>query len=102
MHGVVGDLLLLHGAEGAKPHMKCNVSHLYTRLLHTVQKLRGEVQPRRGCRRRAVDLGVHRLVSLLILQLLLDIGRQGHFAETLQHLKEYPLIGEPHQSVAAG
>ena len=82
--------------------MKCNVSHLYTRLLHTVQKLRGEVQPRRGCRRRAVDLGVHRLVSLLILQLLLDIGRQGHFAETLQHLKEYPLIGEPHQAVAAG
>ena len=100
VHGVVGDLLLLHRAEGAQTHMKCNVPNLYTHCLHSLQQLRREMQPRRGRCRRAVDLGVHRLIAFLILQLLLDVRRQGHLAQPLQHLQKDALIFEPHQPVA--
>ena len=34
VHGVVGDLVLLHRAEGPKSHMECNVSYLYTHCLY--------------------------------------------------------------------
>ena len=82
--------------------MECNVSYLYTHCLYSLQKLRRKVQPRRGRCRRAVDLGVHRLIALLILQLLLDVRRQGHLAKPLQHLQEDPFIRELYQPVAVG
>ena len=102
MHGVIGDLVLFHRAEGPKSHMECNVSYLYTHCLYFFQQLRRKVQPRRGRCRRAVDLGVHRLIAFLILQLFLDIRRQGHLAQPLQHLQKDALIFEPHQPVAVG
>ena len=82
--------------------MKCNVSQLYTHCGYLIQQFLGEVQARRGGGSGAVDLGVHRLVALLVLKLLLDIGGQGHFPQPLQHLQENPLIIEAHQAVAAG
>ena len=57
---------------------------------------------RRGGRRAAQDLGVDGLIPLLVLQLLLDIGRQGHFAQVLQHLQEDALVVEAHHPVAVG
>ena len=80
--------------------MKCNISNLYTYCLYSLQQLRREVQPRRRCSRRAVDLGVHRLIPLAVLQLLLDVRRQGHFAKPLQYLQEDALVLKPHQPVA--
>ena len=82
--------------------MECNVFYLYTNCLYSLQKLRREMQPRCGRRRRAVDLGVHRLIALLILQLLLDVRRQGHLAQSFQHLQEDPFIRELYQPVAIG
>ena len=92
VHGVVGNLLLLHRAERAQAHMKCNVPDLYTHCLHSLQQLRCEMQPRRGRCRRAVDLGVHRLVAkdalifephqpVAVRQLLHDLCRQLSVAE---------------------
>ena len=43
VHGVVGDLVLLHRAEGPKSHVECNVSYLYTHCLYSLQKLRREM-----------------------------------------------------------
>ena len=82
--------------------MECNVSYLYTHCLYFFQQLRRKVQPRRGRCRRAVDLGVHRLIAFLILQLLLDVRRQGHLAQSFQYLQEYPFIRELYQPVAVG
>ena len=48
----------------------------------------------------AVDLGVYRLIAFSVGQLLLDIGRQGHLAQALQHLQEDALIMEPDQLIA--
>ena len=36
VHGVVGDLVLFHRAEGPKSHMECNVSYLYTNCLYSL------------------------------------------------------------------
>ena len=43
VHGVVGDLVLFHRAEGPKSHMECNVSYLYTHCLYSLQKIRREM-----------------------------------------------------------
>ena len=50
----------------------------------------------------AVDLGVDGLVALPVLQLLLDVGGQGHFSQSVQHLQKNALVLEMHQPVAAG
>ena len=50
----------------------------------------------------AVDFGVDRLIPLAVLELLLDVGGQGHLAQLLQHLQEDALIVEAHQPVAPG
>ena len=100
VHLVVGDLVLLHGAEGAKTHMERHIADVHALGLDFLQQLRREVQSRRGGRRAAQHLGVHRLIPLLILKLLLDVGRQGHFAQTLQHLQEDSLVIKAHQTVA--
>ena len=67
VHGVVGDLLLLHRAESTKSHMECNVSDLYTHLLNFLQQLRCKMQSGGGGGGRAVHLGVDGLIPLPIL-----------------------------------
>ena len=59
-----------------------------------LQQLPGEVQSRRGGRCRTQGPGVHRLVALLVLELLLDIRWQRHFAQALQNLQENALDNE--------
>ena len=100
MHLVVGDLVLLHGAEGAKTHMERHIADVHALGLDLLQQLRGEVQSRRRGRRAAQYFGVYRLIPLLILKLLLDVGRQGHFTQMLQNLQENSLVIKAHQTVA--
>ena len=50
----------------------------------------------------AVDLGVDSLIPLAVLELLLDVGGEGHLAQLLQHLQEDTLIVEADQPVAPG
>ena len=50
----------------------------------------------------AVDLGVDGLVALPVLQLLLNVGGEGHFPQSVQHLQKNALVLEMHQPVAAG
>ena len=59
-----------------------------------------EVQSRRGRRRRARLLAVHRLIAVGILQLFVDIGRQGHGARAGKDVLERPLIGEADDALA--
>ncbi len=71
VHLVVGDLLLLHRAEGAKTHMERHIADVHALGLDLLQQLRGEVQPCRGGRGAAQYLGIHGLIPLLVLQLSL-------------------------------
>ena len=58
------------------------------------------MEARRGGGGGAGHPGVYRLVPLPVLELRLDIGRQGHPAQALQHLQEDALVGEADQAVA--
>ena len=102
VHLMLGDFVLLHRTEGAKAHVQRHIANANAHGLHLFQQLLRKMQARRGCGGAAHHLGIHRLVALAILQFLLDIRRQGHFAQPIQHLKEDALIVEPHQPVAAG
>ena len=86
MHLVVRNLLRLDRAEGAQPHMECNVANLYTHFPHLLQQLGGEMEPCGGCGGGAHHLGIYRLIPLLILELRLDVRRKGHTAQPLQNL----------------
>ena len=44
--------------------------------------------------------GIDGLIPLLVLELLLDVGGQGHFPKALQHLQENPLVLEADQTVS--
>ena len=54
----------------------------------------------KNCKKVGYVDGVAYSVAFLILQLLLDVRRQGHLAQPLQHLQKDALIFEPHQPVA--
>ena len=84
VHLVVGDLILLNGAEGAQTNVQCHLGNTDTLGADGVHQLRGEVQAGRGCGRAAQLLGIHGLILALILQLLGDVGRQRHLAELIQ------------------
>ena len=98
---MVGDLFLFHGTEGAKTHMQCDIAHTNAHSLHLSQQFFGKVQSRCGSGSTSHHFGIHRLVSLAVLQLLFYIGRQRHFAQSVQHLQKDALKVKPHQTVAA-
>ena len=80
--------------------MKGHIPDLHALGLDGLQQLRREVEPRRGGGGAAQHLGVHGLVPLLVLELLLDVGGQGHFPQPLQGLQEDALVVEPDQAAA--
>ena len=100
VHMMLQDILRLHRAEGTQAHVQRHKGGLNTLFPGLIQQLPGPVQT--GCRGRggADCPAVHGLVPFLILQLRLDVGRQGHLAQALQDLQEDPLIVEFHHPVA--
>ena len=82
--------------------MEGDAHHVHPHLLDLPQQLRGEMQPRGGRGGRAVFPGIDRLIPLLVAELFLDIGGQGHGAQLLQQLKKNSIILEPDQAIAVG
>ena len=98
---MVGDLVLLHGAEGAQTNMQSNLGNANTHSAEGVHQLRGEMQPGGGSSRAAQLLGVNGLVLALVLQLLCDVGWQRHLAKFIQlFIKRFGIIIECNVLVA--
>ena len=97
---VLADLLCLHRTEGTKTHVKGHIGQGDTLLFNLLQKLFGKMQACGGSRSGAGLPGIHRLVPLLVLELCLDVRRQGHFPQVLQNLQKDSLIMEPDNPVA--
>ena len=61
------------------------------------------MEPRRRSRRRTLGLGVDRLVAVAILELLCDIGRQGHEADLVEDVVDIlvflAVVGEADDAV---
>ena len=101
MHLMVLDLLRLHRAEGAQAHMQRHVAQLHALGGDLLHQFLGKMQPGGGGSGAADFPGIDGLIPLAVLQLLLDIGRQRHFAQPLQHLQEDALIIKADDAVAA-
>ena len=67
-----------------------------------VQQFVGEVQSRGRCSGRTQLVGIDGLVTLVVLELCSDVGRQRHIADLLEHrVDAFPLVGKADQAVAA-
>ena len=80
--------------------MKGHIGDVHAHVPDLLQQLLGKMQSRSGRRRRAGDPGIDRLIPFAVLQLLLDIGRQRHFAQPLQNLQKDALIVELYELFA--
>lgn len=95
------DLVLLDGPERAEADVQRDVTDLHTHVRNLLQQFLRKVQA--GRRRGAAELaGINRLIALLILQLRLDIRRQRHFSQPLEHLQKDAVIVKLHDLVAVG
>ena len=97
---VLGHILHLHGAESSKTHMKSDMSDIDALGPDLLQKLRREMKACCGSSRGAVMLCINGLVTVLVLQLMSDIGRQGHLAQFVQNLLENALVGKLNQTIS--
>ena len=81
MHDVVGEILFLHGAEGAEADVQQHFGDLHPHGADLVEQLPREMQPRRRRGGGTVRLAVDGLVAGLILQLFVDIRGEWHGAD---------------------
>ena len=93
-------ILHLYRPEGAQSHMEGNVCHSHSLFLQFPEQLFGKMQSRRRRRRRAVISGIYGLVTVLILQLMGNIRRQGHLPKTVQYFLKNPFIRKADLTVA--
>ena len=83
MHLMVADVLRFDRPKGTKADMERNVAYLHTHFLDIIQQFRSKMQSGGGRCGGSYDFRIDRLITLLVLQLGLDIGRQGHFPQFL-------------------
>ena len=69
-------------------------------LLYLFQQLGGEVQSGGWRGSGALVLGVDGLVTAAILQLFVDVGRQGHLAQLVEDFLEYAVIHKTDNTAA--
>ena len=96
------DLILLDGPERAEADVQRDVTDLHTHVRNLLQQFLRKVQAGRRRGGAAELAGINRLIALLILQLRLDIRRQRHFSQPLEHLQKDAVIVKLHDLVAVG
>ena len=85
---MVRNFIRFHRAEGAQTHVQGDKSRFYPLGPDFIQQFLGKMET--GCGRggRPHLPGIHGLVPLLVRQLRLDVGRQGHFPQFLKDFQK--------------
>ena len=100
---MIRDLGLLDRAEGAQPDVQHDRRDGDTLIPQFLQQLPGEMQSGGRCGGGAFGAGIDGLVAVVILQLLGDIGRQGHQPDLVQNVVDilvfFVVEGEPDEAV---
>jgi len=86
VHDVIVDAVHLDGAEGTESNVKHDGNNGNTLIADARHQILGEMQARRGCRRRSVFTGIDGLITIIVLKPLGNIGRQRHEADDVQQL----------------
>ena len=92
--------LYFHRAECTQSHMQSHTGNLYPPGLHLSQQRLRKMQSRRRRRRRSFIFGIHGLIPVFVRQLMRNIGRQRHFAQTVQYFFPNTRVPETDQPVA--
>ena len=100
VHVVLGHIIYLDRAEGAKSHVERHIGEVHALVLNLLQELLCEVQACGRCGGGAVVLRIDRLIHVRILKLVGDVGRQRHLAEAVQDLLKDAVIVELHEAVS--
>ena len=100
MHLVVENIVLLDRTEGAKPDVQGDVGGVNALIRELSEYVLGEVKPGGGGGGGAGFPAVDRVVSVLILELLGDVGRKRHLTYPVENVEEMPLKGKADHAVA--
>ena len=100
VHMVVGHVFLFDGSECAQTDVQQHGHDVDALPLDFFEQFRRKVQAGRRRGSAAVHLGIDGLVARLIFQFFVDIRRQGHLAEAVEHILEHALIEEAHGAPA--
>ena len=102
VHLVILDVVDLDGAEGPKADMEGDFDDMDTFLLDLVEEFWGEMKAGGGGGSGAEFVGVDGLIVGLVLELLMDVGRERHGAEAVENFEEDTVISKVNMSEAVG
>ena len=100
VHDMIFDLIDLNRAKCAETNMQCDEAEVHPLLPQPIHK---RLRKMESCRRRccrAFLSAVNRLVTLRILQCLMNVRWKRHRSQTIQNLFKDSLIGEFYNSSA--
>lgn len=100
MHVMFQYIFHLDRTESTKAHMKSDTGDLHAAVLNFFQQLLCKMQS--GCRRcrRALVLCLNGLITVFILKLMGNVGRQRHLTKLIQNLLKNTVIGKLDQTVS--
>ena len=100
VHRVAANFLALHRLECSRAHMEGDFVALDTAFVELPQHFGREMQAGGGSGHRPLDLGVDGLVSLQVLLLggAVQVGRDGQFADGIEHLGKGDIVGIPRKA----
>ena len=100
VHMVFQHVVDLDRTECAKSHMQRDIGNIHTHRFYLGKQLLCKMQScrRRSC--RAFKFCIYRLITVFVLKLMGNIGRQRHFTEGIQHLFPDPIIKKLHQAIS--
>ena len=88
VHLVLGRVVLVHDAEGAKAYFEFDGFPADSFRLQALDELGREVEARGGRSRRSLAARVHGLVQLFVACVVFDVGRKGRVANGVKRLVE--------------
>ena len=99
MHMMLQYVLFLYRSESSQSHMQCHISDLNAFVRNLLQQFLRKMQSRRRCCCGAFIFGINGLITILILQLMGYVRRQGHLSQLVQHFFKNTLIFKTYQTI---
>ena len=97
---VVCHIFYLDRAEGSKSDMQSHMCNVNAFLSDLFQQFRCKMQPGCRCCGRSIVLCVHCLITVFVLELVMDVRRQRHLSQFVKDLFKNTLVFKTDQTVS--